>query len=408
MRVIQPAAAPLPTRRSCPFDPPQEYERLREQEPVSRLAFPDGKIGWLLTRHEDVRAVLADDRFSSDRMRASSPVRRTAIRPEDRKARAGMLISLDPPEHTRYRRLLTRYFTVRRMRALAPRIEQIVADRLDAMESGGPPADLVRAFALPIPSLVICELLGVPYTDRGMFQGWTSTLLRLDVTDDEAFAARDALQDYMLDLVAAKRAHHDDALLSRLIAGEDQNGSDIALSDEELAGIGRLLLVAGHETTANMLALGTYALLCHPGQLKVLREDPASVDRAIEELLRYLTIVQFGPVRVAREDVEIAGRTIRAGETVVASLSAANRDPEHFPRPADLDLARELNQHVAFGHGIHQCLGQQLARTEMRVAFPALFRRFPTLRLAVEPKRVPMRHDMFVYGVHELPLTWDG
>ncbi|KUM96384.1 cytochrome [Streptomyces yokosukanensis] len=409
MRVTQPAAAPLPTRRSCPFDPPREYEHLREREPISRLAFPDGKTGWLLTRHEDVRAVLADDRFSSDRLRASLPLRQPTIRPEDVKARAGMLISLDPPEHTRYRRLLTRYFTVRRMRALTPRIEQIVDDHLVAMERSGPPTDLVRAFALPIPSLVICELLGVPYADRGMFQGWMSTLLRIDVTDEDAFAARDALKDYMLDLVTTKRAHPDDALLSRLIAGEGaaQGLPDTALSDQELAGIGRLLLVAGHETTANMLALGTYALLRHPGQLKLLRERPASVDRAIEELLRYLTIVQFGTVRVAREDVEIAGRTVRAGETVVASLSAANRDPERFAHPARLDVARELNQHVAFGHGVHQCLGQQLARTEMRVAFPALFARFPTLRLAVDPERVPMRDDMFLYGVHELPLTWD-
>ncbi|MFI9273315.1 cytochrome P450 [Kitasatospora sp. NPDC052896] len=403
MTTTQPAAVTLPTDRGCPFDPPQEYERLRAQDPVARLAFPDGKTGWLLTRHEDVRALLADDRFSSDRLRASSPVRRIPLRPEDVGPRSGMLLSLDPPDHTHYRRMLTRYFTVRRMRALAPRIEQITAEHLDAMERTGPPVDLVKAFSLPIPSLVICELLGVPYADRERFQHWTSTLLNLEVPEETALVARDELRDYMLGLVADKRRHPDDALLSTLIADDGPEGR---LNDQEVAGIGRLLLVAGHETTANMLALGTFTLLTHPEQLRRLLEHPQDIDRAVEELLRYLTIVQFGTVRVAREDVEIAGRRIRAGETVLASLPAANRDPEHFERPGELDLTREPSQHVSFGHGIHQCLGQQLARVEMSIAFPALFERFPTLRLAVPPEQVPMRDDMAIYGVHELPLTW--
>ncbi|AXI77201.1 cytochrome P450 [Peterkaempfera bronchialis] len=398
-----PAPAPLPTHRGCPFDPPGELGALREEEPVSRLAFPDGKTGWLLTRHEDVRAVLADDRFSSDRLRASSPVRRFPLLRSESPDLAGSLIGMDPPQHTRYRHLLTRHFTVRRMRELAPRIEQIVADHLDAMERGGPPTDLVADFARPIPSLVICELLGVPYEDRATFQRCTATLLRLDADEQTVRAARDELWAYMLGLVAAKRDHPDDTLLGTLIRDGDP---DAPLGDAELAGLGRLLLVAGHETTANMLALGTYALLCHPEQLRALREDPELVDRAVEELLRYLTIVQFGTVRVAREDVEVGGRLIRAGETVVASLASANRDPEHFPDPDELDLARPPAQHVAFGHGIHQCLGQQLARVEMKIAYPALLRRFPALDLAVPPGRVPMRDDMFIYGVHRLPVTW--
>jgi cytochrome P450 len=393
----------LPVRRSSPFDPPAEYQHLREEEPVSRLTFPDGKVGWLLTRHQDVRALLADDRFSSDRRRASSPVRRFPIRRDEPAARAGSLIGMDPPEHTRYRRVLTRYFTVRRMRELAPRIEQIVSEHLDAMERSGPPADLVPAFARPIPSLVICELLGVPYEDRVIFQRCTSTLLRLDASEDAIFAARDELWQYMLDLVAAKRQHPDDALLSSLI----QAGTpDSAITDERLAGIGQLLLAAGHETTANMLALGTYALLCHPDQLYALREDAALADRAVEELLRYLTIVHFGTVRVAREDVDFAGQHIQAGETVVASLAAADRDAAHFSEPDVLDLARPASQHVAFGHGIHQCLGQQLARVEMKIGYSALLRRFPTLHLAVPPGEVPMRDDMFIYGVHRLPVAW--
>jgi cytochrome P450 len=393
----------LPLRRSSPCDPPAEYRHLREQEPVSRLAFPDGKVGWLLTRHQDVRALLADDRFSSDRRRASSPVRRFPIRPDTPAVRAGSLIGMDPPEHTRYRRMLTRYFTVRRMRELAPRIEEVVSEHLDAMGRTGPPADLVPAFARPIPSLVICELLGVPYKDKLTFQRCTSIMLKLDASEDAISAARDELWQYMLDLVAAKRKHPDGALLGSLIQAD---AAESALTDERLAGIGQLLLAAGHETTANMLALGTYALLSHPDQLCALREQTDVADNAVEELLRYLTIVQFGTVRVAREDLDFAGRRIRAGETVVASLAAADRDPVHFPEPDDLDLARPASQHVAFGHGIHQCLGQQLARVEMKVAFGALFRRFPRLRLAVRPDEVPMRDDMFIYGVHRLPVAW--
>ncbi len=401
---FSPASCPasLPTRRSGLFDPPGEYRLLREEEPVSRLAFPDGKVGWLLTRHEDVRALLADDRFSSDRLRASSPVRNFPMRRDEPAFRVGSLISMDPPEHTHYRRMLTRYFTVRRMRELAPRIGQIVSEHLDAMERSGPPADLVPAFARPIPSLVICELLGVPYEDRAMFQRCTSTLLRLDAGEDAMFAARDELWQYMRDLVATKRQHPDGALLANLIQGVP----DSALTGESLAGIGLLLLAAGHETTANMLALGTFALLRHPDQLRALRENADLADSAVEELLRYLTIVQFGTVRVARQDVDIAGQHIRAGETVVASLTAANRDPAQFTEPDELDLARPASQHVAFGHGIHQCLGQQLARVEMTIAYPALFRRFPALDLAVPPGQVPMRDDMFIYGVHRLPVTW--
>ena len=400
MHSPQSQAVTLPTKRTCPFDPPAELDHLREEQPMARLAFPDGKVGWLMTRHHDVRALLADDRFSANRFEASSPIRRIVFRREDA---VGSLISMDPPEHTAYRQMLTRYFTVRRMRELAPRIEQIVSEQLDEMEQTGPPVDLVRAFSRPIPSLVICDLLGVPPEDRADFQQWSAVILRIDVSEGEVRAAQDALRAYMRGLVKAKQENPDGALLSQLVAAE----GPLRLTDEELTGIGRLLLVAGHETTANMLALGTYTLLSHPDQLRALREHPESIDHAIEELLRYLTIVQFGTIRVAREDVEIDGQIVRAGETVLASLAAANRDPEHFPHPEELDLSREFSQHVAFGHGIHQCLGQQLARVEMRIAFPALFDRFPTLRLAVPPEQIPMRDNMFIYGVHELPVTWE-
>ncbi|WP_432012996.1 cytochrome P450 [Streptomyces cucumeris] len=398
---------PLPRHRGCPFDPPEEYAGLREEGRATPLAFPDGKVGWLLTRYEDVQALLADERFSADRRRASSPVRSLPIR-EDDSRRVGSFLGMDPPEHTRYRRLLARWFTVRRMRGLLPDIEEIVTSRLDAMERGGPPADLVAAFARPVPSLVICQLLGVPYEDRADFQRWTFTLFGIDREEAELFAARDALWEYMRELVAAKRRRPDDALLSGLVHGADTAADgDAPLTDDELTGVGLLLLVAGHETTANMLGLGTYALLSHPGQAALVRERPELADHAVEELLRYLTIAQFGTIRTAREDVGIAGVRVRAGETVVGSLAAANRDPSHFPGPDDLDITRDAGQHLAFGHGMHQCLGQHLARMEMRTAFPALLRRFPALRLAVPPDQVPLRDDMLVYGVHRLPVTWD-
>jgi cytochrome P450 len=375
---------------------------------VSRLAFPDGSDGWLLSRYEDVRSLLADPRTSSKFGFGLNPVRELPpeAREELMRVRPGLFIRMDAPEHPRYRRLLTGQFTVRRMKALVPRIEQIVADHLDAMAEMPQPVDLVAAFALPVPSLVICELLGVPYADRAPFQRRTRALISLTTDGPTLVRVRQEMEQYMLDLVRAKRLQPADDLLSGLIAREgDPEG---ALSDDELVSIGNLLLVAGHETTANMLALGTLALLEHPGQLAALRADPSMIDGAVEELLRYLTIVQFGVMRTVTEDVEVGGRCIRAGKPIVASLAAANRDPQHFSEPDVLDLSRAYSPHLAFGHGVHQCLGQQLARVEMKVGFAALLERFPSLRLAVPLQDVRMRDDMFIYGVHALPVTWDG
>jgi cytochrome P450 len=276
-----------------------------------------------------------------------------------------------------------------------------VDQHLTAMAAAGPPVDLVEAFALPIPSLVICELLGVPYTDHEFFQEQSAVMTGLG-TQEQVTAAIGALAGYLGDLAAAKRAEPGDDLLSGLIA-------EAGLTDEELANIGLILLVAGHETTANMLALGTFALLQHPEQLAAFRADPALAEPAVEELLRYLSILQFGaPNRAAMEDVELAGRLVRKGETVTLSLPAADHDPEVFDQPEALRLDRaNARRHLAFGHGVHQCLGQQLARIEMRIAYRALFERFPDLRLAVPAEEVPLRDDAVVYGVWRLPVTWE-
>jgi cytochrome P450 len=309
----------------------------------------------------------------------------------------GMFIGVDPPEHTRYRRLLTGKFTVRRMRLLTERIEQIAAAHLDAMAEHGPAADLVAGYAQPIPAQLICELLGVPYEDREYFQQHAMTMNKPDSEPQDHYEAMTEIQRYLHELVVTKHQNPTDDLLSDLATGD--------LTDEELSNIGTLLLAAGLDTTANMIALGMYALFCNPDQLAALRADPTIVDGAVEELLRYLSITHTN-VRTALEDVNIGGQLIKKGDSVTLSLQAANRDPNRFPNPDVLDLKRQAGGHLTLGHGVHQCLGQQLARVQMRVAFPALLRRFPTLALAIPEEDVPLRTDHDIYGVHALPVTW--
>ncbi|MFC0114880.1 cytochrome P450 [Kibdelosporangium aridum] len=383
----------IPQHRTTPLDPPPE---LHDRGPLSRLAFADGTVGWLVTSHKLTRAILADSRFSARGELRKSPIRDNL---SDEPTKPGMFIAQDAPEHTRYRRLLTGQFTVRRMNQLIPRIQEITNEHIEGMRRHGPPVDLVQEFALPIPSLVICELLGVPYDDRARFQRDSSNMLSLSKPIEEVRAAVESVEGYMLDLVKAKREQPGDDLMSGLVQLNE-------LTDEEMSNIGFLLLVAGHETTANMLALGTYTLLTNPDQLAVLRSDESLVDNAVEELLRYLTIVHFGTTRTALEDVELDGQLIKAGEPLAISLPAANRDPMRFVDADRLALNGTPTGHVAFGHGIHQCLGQQLARIEMRIGFATLLREFPTLRLAIEPQDVPMREDMAIYGVHSLPVAW--
>ena len=392
-----PATLPMTRPPGCPFDPPAELAKLREQQPLSRMVYPDGHLGWLATGHSTVRAILADPRFSSRYELMHFPFPGSQIT-EIPPAPIGDLTGVDPPEHTRYRQLLTGKFTVRRMRQLTARVEQFTAAHLDAMERQGPPADLVEAYAYPVPALMICELLGVPQPDRELFQHQATELTSVDATVEDQIAAMTALQEFVAGLVPAKRADPTDDLLSDL--------TTTGLTDDELAGIGSFLLAAGLDTTANMIGLGTFALLSRPEQAAALRDDPGLAGQTVEELLRYLSIAHSG-IRSALEDVELDGQLIKAGESVTISVEAANRDPEKFADPDTLDLHRKATGHLAFGHGIHQCLGQQLARVEMQVALPALFTRFPALRLAVPPEEVPLRTNMNIAGVHRLPVTWD-
>lgn len=390
----------LPTTRVSPFDPPPELGVLRETAPITRLRYPDGHLGWLVTSYALAREVHADTRFSSrtELHHISRRIGGQAV-PQQPPAEPGMFIGMDAPEHTRYRRLLTGQFTVRRMNQLLPRVEAIVAEHLAGMRAHGSPVDLVEHFALPVPSMVICELLGVPYEDRAEFQLNTAGSLSLDKPLEEVLAAFQRVKDFVADLVRRRWDTPGDDMLGGLIATRE-------LTPEEVTNLGILLLVAGHETTANMLGIGTFLLLTQPDQLTALRADPALVDNAVEELMRYLTIIQLGTTRTALEDVEIGGVVVRAGETLSISVSAANRDPERFERPDEFDIGRPASGHLGFGHGAHQCLGQQLARIEMRVGYSALFREFPDLRLAVPASEVRMRTDMSIYGVHELPVAF--
>ncbi|MEU8516504.1 cytochrome P450 [Kitasatospora sp. NPDC048722] len=396
-------AAPTPrfthpaARGACPFAPPPAYQQAQQEEPISRVSLWDGTPSWFLTRYDDIKAVLADPRFSSDATRPGFPF----ISAGARQLSAGQttFIRMDDPEHAHQRRMLTGEFMIKKVEALRPEIQRIADRLLDDMTAGRTEADLVRDFALPLPSLVICLLLGVPYEDHAFFQECSRVLLRRDSAPEDVDAAQKRLADYLVALTETKRTAPDDGILSRLV----ERGE---LTTEEIGAMGRLLLIAGHETTANMTALSVLALLRNPAQLDHLRAHPEAVPGAVEELLRYLTIVHSGLTRVATEDVEVGGVRIRAGEGVICMVSTANRDAEQFPGGDELDLTRDARRHLAFGFGTHQCLGQPLARLELRIALDTVLRRLPGLRLAVPFEDVPFRGEMLVYGLHELPVTW--
>ncbi|PZG41998.1 cytochrome P450 [Spongiactinospora gelatinilytica] len=397
-----PTPFPMPRSTGYPLDPPPELTRLSHEHPVTRVRLWDGSTSWLVTRYADARALLADRRISVDVARPGFPHTNAVSKARD--ARMKTLMQMDPPEHTANRRLLIPGFTVRRMRALRPRVQRIVDDLIDDLLAGPDPADLVEAFALPVPSLVICELLGVPYVDRGFFQDVAQSLVMDRADPGQALAASESLNAYLADLVIRKSADPGKDMLSELAVGQYLTG---AMPAAEIATMGQLLLVAGHDTTASMIALGTVALLTHPAQLHAVRDgDPPLIAGAVEELLRHLSITHTEARRVATEDIGIGGQVIRAGEGIIVVKSTANRDPEAFPDPDVLDVGRTGRSHIAFGHGVHQCLGQSLARMELEVVFGTLYRRIPTLALATPWADLEFKEKAVFYGVRELPVTW--
>ncbi|AIG76378.1 Cytochrome P450 [Amycolatopsis japonica] len=389
---------PAARAAGCPFDPPPVIRSLQEETPLARVRLWDDSTPWLATRYADQRKLLSDPRVSADITRPGYPS------PTPLRGGSISFILMDDPEHARLRRMVTAPFTIKRVEAMRPGVQKIVDDLIDEMLAGPNPADLVKAFALPVPSLVICQLLGVHYADHEFFQDNSNVLINRETGPEAKAAAGAALGEYLDTLIGEKLENPGKDLLSglteRIRAGE--------LTRQEAAQMGVLMLIAGHETTANMIALGTLALLEHPDQLALLREtdDPKLIASAVEELLRYLHITHNGRRRVALEDIEIAGEVIRAGEGIILANDIGNRDPDVFPDPDRLDLRRDSRRHVAFGFGVHQCLGQPLARMELQVVYGTLYRRIPTLRLATDLSEIDFKHDGSVYGVYALPVTW--
>lgn len=395
---------PLERSAACPFDPPEELMDMAAVASLSRVRIWNGSTPWVITGYDEARALFADPRVSVDDRKSGFPHwNEHMMATVDKRPRS--VFTADAEEHTFYRRMLSKPFTFKRVEALRPVIQKITDDHIDAMLAGPKPAELVGALALPVPSLVICEMLGVPYEDHGFFHEHASVGLARYATSDDTLKGVMSLSKYLSDLVEAKMENPaEDAvsdLAERVKAGE--------IGVKEAAQLASGLLLAGHETTANMIGAGVLALLENPEQLAILRDtdDPAIVANAVEELLRYLSIIQTGQRRVATEDIEVGGETIRAGEGIIIDLAPANWDPTKFPHPDRLELQRDdADDNLAFGYGRHQCVGQQLARAELQIVFSTLLRRVPTLKLATTIEEIPFKNDKLAYGVYELPVTW--
>ncbi|WP_419992779.1 cytochrome P450 [Streptomyces boninensis] len=391
-----PSALDFPAQRESPFRL-DAYRALREGQPVAPVTFVTGLPVWLVTGAAEVRAVLTDDRFTAVQSAPGYPQFGGGAAPG-----ALSFLGMDDPDHAYYRRLVAGEFTVRAVQRLRPLVEQAVEEAFAELTAGGPEGDLVSGYALPVPSLVTCRQLGVPYADRAFFQGLISVLA--EGTADLARLKQTALdlRAYFDGLATQKRGTPGDDLLSRLV-GYEQAGQ---VDREQLIGIALLLLIGGYETTANMIALGVLALLTHPEQLALLRTRPDLLDQAVEEVLRFVPLAEGGLARAATADTDLGGVRIRAGEAVIVLPPAANRDPAQFVAGESFDIARPARRHFTFGFGMHQCLGQHLARLELRLAFEALITRLPGLRLAVPMADLSFRYRGFIFGVEALPVAW--
>ncbi|HEX6354241.1 cytochrome P450 [Actinophytocola sp.] len=375
------------------------YAALREGPPC-RVQLPYGEPAWLATRYEDVKMVLSDPRFSR-----AAAVGRDEPRTRPHATGPNTIMSYDPPEHSRLRRLVTQAFTVRRVEALRARAQQIADDLVDAMLAKGPPADLFADFGLPLPTMVICELLGVPVQDRANFRTWADAFLATTkYTPEQVRTYVGQLSGYMASLIAQRRTTPRNDLLTALVSARD---NDDRLSEEELLIMAQSLLIAGHETTASQIPNLVYQLLTHPDQLTTLRADLDLIPRAVEELLRFTPLgAGGGQPRYALEDIDLGDVTVAAGEPVIVAVHSANRDETVFTRPDELDLTRQGASHVAFGHGAHHCLGAPLARMELQVTLHTLLTRLPGLRLTAEDDIV-WKTGLSTRGPERMPITWD-
>ncbi|MCV7171097.1 cytochrome P450 [Mycobacterium manitobense] len=394
---------PMERDARCPFAPPSLMLQMNETKPLSRVRIWNGSTPWLITGHAVARELFADARVSVDDRREGFPHWNEHMLSTVNK-RPRSVFTSDAEEHTRFRRMLSKPFTFKRVEALRATIQQVTDECIDAILAGPQPADIVAKLALPVPTKVISDMLGVPYEDHEFFQEHANAGLARYAAADAMQKGAMSLHQYLIDLVEEKQANPaEDAvsdLAERVTAGE--------ISVKEAAQLGTGLLIAGHETTANMIGIGVLALLENSEQAALLRDsdDPKFIANAAEELMRYLSIIQNGQRRVAIEDIEIGGETIRAGEGIIIDLAPANWDANAYPEPEKLDFTRGPGQQLGFGYGRHQCVGQQLARAELQIVFHTLLRRIPTLKLAIPLEEVPFKHDRLAYGVYELPVTW--
>ena len=393
-------SSPVKFRPTLPGQSVPEVRRLSDGRPVFRAELPDGRIVWLVSGYENVRQMITDPRFS--RARAVAPDR---TRQGFEMFAAGSINGMDPPEHTRLRKLVASAFTARRVAAMRPRVASIVGELLDALLSRPRPADLVSGFSLPLPAQVICEMLGVPAEDTEHFHAWSDTVLGDWQRDsDEIMTALIELYGYFGRLIALKRSQPTNDLMSALITARDDADR---LSEDELTVLCCTLLIGGHETTANQINLSLLLLLDHPAELAKLRTDPSLIPGAVEELLRFSRLGGLAPARVTTEDVHLGGVTIPAGEEVIPLFASANRDPSVFRDPERFDVSRDAAHHLSFGAGVHHCVGAQLARVELQEAFCGLIGRLPGLRLAVPASELQFKPGMAIHSLRELPVLWD-
>jgi cytochrome P450 len=389
-----------PFKRTTIFDPPPEYAKARGAGPVTAVRLWNGDQAYLVTTHKEARQVLSSSAMSSDPSRPGFPsVNATA---EASKKGQKFLSRMDAPRHDEQRRILARDFAVGEIERLAPYVEQMVDDLLDRMEQRGGPVDLVQDFAVVIPSRLIFKLLNFPEADAQFFRDRVITAFNHDIPPESATGALLDILDYCGRIVTERETAPAGDLVSRLILNHVRRDM---LTHEELKYMLLMLLLGGFDTTSNMISIGTLALLENPEQLEALTADPSLINGAVEEMLRYLSIAHTVGMRLAVDDLDVAGHHILAGAAVLAPVAAANRDPLAFPDPDKLDIRRNARGHLAFGFGIHQCLGQPMARMELRIVFSKLFQRFPTLRLAV-PKQDLVFRDSNAYSIKALPVTW--
>ncbi|GAA1229249.1 cytochrome P450 [Pseudonocardia alaniniphila] len=386
------------TRGRCPFAPPTEVDHMRRESPVQRVTLWDGSKAWLVTGHAEVRDVLRDPTFSSEPHHPGFPWINQGLKSQNT-GNVPSFIRMDGDRHARLRRILAEDFTPRRAEALRPEIQQAVHECLDHIIEQSSPVDLMTALALPVPSLIICRLLGARYEDHQFFQERAGKLLQTFAEPGELEQANHELLGYLSALADSKRAEPDHSIVSRLVSSGE-------LADSEIARQCMFLLIAGHETTANQITMSTLALLRAPDQLAMLRAQPELIRSTVEELLRYATIVHSGAPRVATRDVRVGEEIIQSGDGVLCVLDAANHDERAFDAPGELDITRRGQPHVAFGFGTHQCLGQHLARVELHVVLETLLQRLPQLRLGVPFEQLRFKEDGAVYGVRQLPVHW--